>query len=135
MLVDLNLWAVLMAALVSLVIGFAWYSQKVFGHIWMKEMHFHQVGKEQRRTELIVGTALVMQIIMAFVLAHFVTYMEASKASEGAETAFWMWLGFALPVLAGKVLWERKSIKLLLIDAAYWWVSFTVAGVILSVWQ
>ncbi len=34
--VDINYWAVLVAAVVSMVIGALWYSPVLFGKLWMK---------------------------------------------------------------------------------------------------
>lgn len=34
--VDINIWAVILAAASSMVVGSIWYAQKVFGAEWMK---------------------------------------------------------------------------------------------------
>lgn len=67
----MNFLAILVAALVSLPIGFIWYNPKVFGNAWMKS-----IGKS--REELSDGAPnmiliLGLSIIFAFMIALVVT--------------------------------------------------------------
>ncbi len=39
---QINYFTFLVAAIVTLIVGFVWYHPKVFGTIWMKENNFTQ---------------------------------------------------------------------------------------------
>lgn len=132
---DLNYIAILVSAAVSLAIGFLWYSPQLFGTIWLKGMHFHEDRAKGTNMGLTAGIGFIMTLLMVYVLANYISYMEATTASQGAESAFWPWLGFMLPILAGQVLWERKSFKVFAINAAHYLVVLLVSGIILAVWQ
>jgi hypothetical protein len=73
-------------------------------------------------------------LVMSFVLAHFIDFVEVTSFLEGASTGAWIWLGFIVPVLLGSVLWENKPVKLYLINVAYWLVSLSAMGGILALW-
>ena len=84
---------------------------------------------------LLYFAAFLMTLLTNFVLANYIEYLGAETASEGAESAFWPWLGFFVPVLAGGVLWERKSFKVFVINALHYLVALLTSGIILALWQ
>lgn len=132
---DLNYLAILASAIASFVIGFLWYSPQLFGNIWLKGMHFREDHTKGANMGLTMGIGFLMTLLMVYVLAHYISYMDANTASQGAESAFWPWLGFMLPIMAGQVLWERKSFKVFAINASHYLVVLIVSGIILAVWQ
>ena len=79
-------------------------------------------------------TAFIGLLLMNFVLAHFVDYTESTTAILGAQTGFWIWLGFIIPVLLGSILWEGKPFELYLINMLYWLIGLVVGGGIFGVW-
>lgn len=134
--VTLNYAAILVAGIVNMMLGALWYSPLLFGNIWMKAM---KINKSEMKVDKYMGAryavAFLMGLLMVYILAHYVSYMEASTASEGAETAFWPWLGFMMPILAGDILWNGKSFTVFAINAAHYLVAMLMAGVILATWQ
>ncbi len=134
--VTLNYAAILVAGLINMVIGSAWYSPLLFGNIWMKGMKIDKNKiKADKYMGLRYGVAFLMGLLMIYILAHYVDYMEADTASEGAETAFWPWLGFIVPVMAGDILWNGKPFSVFAINAGHYLVALMMAGVILASWQ
>ena len=134
--ITLNFAAILVAAVVNMVIGALWYSPLLFGNIWLKAMKFN---KEDMKCDKAMGVryavAFLMGLLMVFVLAHYVAAFEANTASMGAQAAFWPWLGFMVPVLAGDILWNGKPFSVFVINASHYLVALLVAGVILASWQ
>lgn len=134
--VTLNYAAILVAGLVNMALGALWYSPLLFGNIWMKAMKMNKNDmKNCKGMGLRYALAFLMGLLTVYILAHYVSYMGASTASAGAETAFWPWLGFMLPILAGTVLWDGKKFTVFAINAAHYLVAMLMAGVILAVWQ
>lgn len=134
--VTLNYAAILVAGIANMVLGALWYSPVLFGNIWMKAMKFsHADMKNTKHMGIRYAAAFLMGLLMVYVLAHYVSYMEASTASKGAETAFWPWLGFMVPILVGDILWNGKSFTVFVINAAHYLVAMLMAGVILAIWQ
>lgn len=138
MMVPINYWAVIAAAVVNMVVGFLWYGP-VFGKPWRREMGVAEgkmAGKSMGWTYFLL---LVSSLVMSYVLAHALVfgnaYLMMSGAAAGLQGAFWYWLGFIAPVLLGAVLWENKSWKLWFINAGYYLVALMVMGAVLATWQ
>lgn len=133
--VELNFLAILVAAVVNMVIGALWYSPLLFGGIWMRAMNLRKESMKGGNMAVLYLVAFLMTLLTNFVLAHYIDYLGAETASEGAESAFWPWLGFFVPVLAGGVLWEKKPFKVFVVNAAHYLVVLLGSGIILALWQ
>jgi hypothetical protein len=93
--VKVNLLAVIVAAVVSIVVGMIWYNEKVFGAAWMK---MAKIKPESGSMAWSMGSVFLSSLVMAYVLAH-VSYLsnsffKNSFLQDSLTTAFWMWLGF-----------------------------------------
>ena len=130
--VDVNMLAVLIAGLVYFVIGGLWYSQGLFGKIWMKHTGIKKPDKSKATNSLIVG--FVAGLVTNYVLAIVIASTAAVSFTNGAVTAFWMWLGFMLPVSLMGVLWEGRKMPVFWIHASYMLVAMLVSGGILAIW-
>ena len=154
---EINFIALLLAGLVTLVVGFIWYNPKVFGTIWMKENNFTQ---EQLRTGnmlKIFGLTYVFSVMITMTLMSLTIHqsgavgmvggpplIDSAKPSfaafmadygtayrtfkHGALHGFISGLFFALPVIGINGLFERKSWKYILIHAGFWIVTLTLMG-------
>lgn len=133
--IDINYWAVLVAAIAGMAIGAIWYSV-LFGKKWMELMNLDEkkmeVMKEKAKWSYVWG--FLTLLVTAYVLAHIVDYTEATTWLAGLQAGFWVWLGFVATIMLGSVLWEGKPVKLYLIGTAHELVNLLVMGVILAVW-
>ncbi|TSC86423.1 MAG: hypothetical protein G01um10148_409 [Parcubacteria group bacterium Gr01-1014_8] len=131
---ELSLWSILGSALSSVVLAFIWYNPKVFGTAWMRLSNISPEAAERgkRRMPIMAFFAFLASMIVAYVMTHFGIAWGVFDWIGGFELGFWLWLGFAAPVLLGSVLWEGKSFKLYAINAGYWLISLILMGVILS---
>lgn len=140
--VPVNYWAVISAAVLSIVLGSFWYGP-LFGAFWVKEMGWTKKDIEKGASDKSAMTrAYALQAVgsflMAFVLSQTLVfsmnYLGTSGAAAGLQTGFWIWLGFVAPVSLTSVLWEGKSWKLWILNNAYNLVTLCAMGVLLSVW-
>jgi hypothetical protein len=129
----INLLAVLVAAIASMVIGWAWYTPAVFGNAWMRAVGKKNMGEGSTWFSMLGMFAAAL--VMSYVLAHFVGYLGAATWWEGAQVAFWLWLGFVAATSIGLVLFEKRSMKLFWINTLHYLVSLVVMAVILACWQ
>lgn len=136
--VPVNYLAVLIAGIVSMGIGFAWYSPYVLGKPWMKEkgLSAEALKKEQKKMGPFYGISFVLSLIMAYVLTHVMVmghaYFNTSLLSSGLTSAFWMWLGFVMPVMATATIFGEKNWKLLGIDTGYQLASLLAMGAVIG---
>ena len=133
---DVNWFAVIIAAIAGMIVGFAWYSKSLFGTAWAKEMGWSQSDMEKKMKDGGMGKTMtinfIFTIIMALVLANVLTLAGAITMGAGIAVAFWLWLGFTLPLLVGGMLWEGKTQKLMTINAAYWLVSMAIMAAVIT---
>lgn len=134
---EINLFAVLISAIASMVIGFLWYGP-IFGKQWIKLMKFgnKEISKAKKKGMIKYYVAnFIATLITAFVLAVFISATGTDSWLEGANIGFWVWLGFLAPVMLGSVIWEGRTVKLYALNVAYWFVNLIVIGVIIGVWN
>lgn len=136
--VPINYVAVLVAALASIVLGFAWYGP-LFGKQWMAMMGFTKESIDAAKKKGMAKTYVLMAVgslVMAYVLAHALVFASAYTktvgVSAGLMVGFWNWLGFVMPVKMGDQLWGGKPWMLLVLDGGYYLVSLCAMGVILA---
>ena len=135
--IDVNEVTVLVAAIVNIALGFAWYSKSLFGKAWMKELGLTEASLQANKKKMNTTYALMTlaSLIMAYVLGHFVILFGTETFMEGLQAGFWIWLGFIATTALNGVLWEKKSWNYYGITAGYYLVSLCLMGVILTLWQ
>jgi hypothetical protein len=129
---EFNLWAVLTAALASFVLGGLWYSPMLFGKAWQRETGLSDEKLAGGNMALIFGVAFVLCLAAAFVFAMFLGPRPPLALGLGAGASaglFWVSSSFGI-----NYLFERKSLKLFLINAGYHTLQFTLIGLILALW-
>jgi Protein of unknown function (DUF1761) len=117
------------AAVVSFIFGFLWYGP-VFGKTWAK-----LIGKnlaECKPKPWALPLTALCTVLTTFVLAY-ILYIYKPYCPYGA--AFFVWLGFYVPVLVGSVTWEGKPWKLFALNAAYNFLNLQIIATVLSIWQ
>jgi hypothetical protein len=131
---DINYLAVVAAAVISMVVGFVWYSLTVFGKTWMKEVG---LTMKQISNGPNAGYAITMvgALIQAYVLAHVVQYAGAATWAEGLVTGLWLSVGLVATAIAANYVFAQRSRTLWLIDAGYFVTTFALNGVLLAVWR
>lgn len=132
---SINYWAVIIAGISAMIVGFVWYMPRLFGKSWMG-----LIGKSEEQIKAEWNGAMLLQtfvtaLIMFYVLAHFIDYTGATTIGEGAQTGLWLWLGFVATTMYTNILYEKRPVKLWAINTGYQLVNLLIAGAILSIWQ
>jgi hypothetical protein len=129
---SINYFAVIAAALSAFLIGGVWYSA-LFAKPWMEENGLTQADLSKGSMSKIFGGSLLLSIIISFVLALFLG--PERDAVIGASAGFMTGLFWVAAAMGITYLFERKSLKLFLINAGYHVITFTIMGLILGVWR
>ena len=122
--------SVAVAAIASMVIGMLWYGP-LFGKKWMTLMKMKQTAKKTMPASSML-VQLASSLVMAYVLAMFITMLNVTGYMNGALVGFWVWLGFIATVEIGGVLWEGKPTELYILKAAGSLVTLAVMGAIIA---
>lgn len=130
--VDVNWWALLVAAGFNMVLGALWYAPAVFGKTWMK-----LTGRKMGQGSAVNGYVITAAgaLVQAWILVHFVRYAGALTAVKGAVVGFWLWLAFVATVMAVNIVFEGRPWKLWAINSGYFLVALIVNGAILAAWR
>ncbi len=133
---NVNIIAVLVATIAAYFVGAMWHGP-LFGSKWMELMNLTPAKMKKMKFTPIQAMSIgfVITFIATWVLAVFLTNVGALHALESMIVAFFLWLGFSLPILAGNVLWEGRSFKLFLFNAIHRLVEILVLAFVLGVWR
>lgn len=159
---EINFFAILVAAVSALVVGFVWYNPKVFGNAWMTASGMTEEKIKGGNMAKIFSLALLFAFMLAFMMqtvvihqmgamslaggdpsstlpsyaAFMADYGDAFRTfKHGAFHGFIAGIFIALPILGTNALFERKSAKYIFINAGYWVVVLTIMGAIICGWK
>ena len=154
---EINPFALLASALVTLLVGFVWYHPKVFGTLWMRENNFTQEELRKGNMLKIFGLTYIFSLMITMIEMGLTIHqsgalgmiggpplIESAKPSfnafmtdygmayrtfkHGALHGFMSGLFFAFPIVGINGLFERKSWKYIFIHAGFWIVTLTLMG-------
>src|SRR5437667_4797889 len=134
--VHVNYWAVLVAAVAVVGLGWLWYSPLLFFKPWMRLRGMDPVaamaGAKMPAGKLLIE--LVRCLVLAYVIARFTALLGVSSWMGAVHFGLFLWIGFPVILLAGSVLWENVPWKVAAIHAGDWLVKLLVIPILRSVW-
>ncbi len=132
---EINIWAVLLATLSSMLIGALWYSKPLFGRRWMELARVD----ESRMQSSAVGAYIVTvfaSFLTAAVLAGSVAIAQAfydgSFFLNSLITAVILWIGFTAARFLTHDAFERRPAALTTINLGYELVTILVMAAIIG---
>ena len=128
----INIWAVLLSAVISIVIGTVWYSRALFGERWRQLMG--AVVQDEQSPLPSYGWMAVGAFAAALVLAVVMQATRLNSIFGGIFTAILIVAGFMAPTLASEYLFTRRPSELYFLNLARHGVTFLIMGIILGVW-
>jgi hypothetical protein len=139
-LLGVNVYAVLVAAIATMVAGFLWYSPMLFANPWMVLMGYDpndkaKIAEMQKSAGPSYAMSLIASALSAIVLGKIIAVANAASALSGMEIAFAVWLGFVTTVQLTNSLFMRQRAKLYAINTGYQLVCYVAMGAILGAWR
>jgi hypothetical protein len=129
---SLNWLAVLAASVSAFIVGGLWYGP-LFGRVWQRENGLSDEAIAQSSKLLIYGGALILIVLAAFSLGMFIGNTGGWRFGlfAGVMTGVF----FVSTFLGVLYLFERKSLRLFLINAGYCSITFAIMGTIIGAWH
>jgi hypothetical protein len=149
---DVNLLAVLVCAIATMVLGFLWYSPAMFAKPWVKEMGYDMndvaaMEKMKKSAGPAYAASFVGSLVSAAVLAKLLDALSRHGEAVwhpvatpqplvyGVLVGVFVWFGFVATVQFTGVLFARQSGKLFAINTGYQLICYVAMGAILAVWK
>lgn len=127
----INWLSVIVAAVSSFAVGGLWYGP-LFGRAWMDGFGFTEEELADRNMPMVFGLSLLLALIASINLEMFIG-AEASLAF-GVFAGFAAGLGWVATFLGILYLFEKRSLKVYLVNSGYCVVALTLMGAILGAW-
>jgi len=131
----INWLAVLVTGVVYMIIGFIWYSMRVFGRPWSKMIGMTEEEMRKGAKPLMFVLTFVLALAAGVALAVVVRSVGATTALGGLKAGLLVAVGFVLTTFGSEYIFSRRPFKLYLITAGYQAVAIVVNAIILAVWR
>jgi hypothetical protein len=134
---DINYLGIIIATVVSFILGGLWYSPLMFGKIWMQIMECDTLSQEelkkmQKKMAPFYGLQLLLTLMTTVVLSIFITDVLNSDADTYFMTAL-IWAGFIVPTQIAGVVWANTKQKFWA-KQIFIMISFQLVAIMLSAW-
>ena len=123
---EVNWIAIVVAAVASFLLGGLWYSPALFGKAWQREVGLTDEQMKNSNMFKIFGLTLLLCLLAAWMFATFLGPRPSLALGFGAGFSaglFWVASSFGI-----QYLFERRGLKLFLINGGYHTLQFTVIG-------
>jgi hypothetical protein len=131
-------WQIIVAALASFMVGAVWYAPPVLGNRWAKAAGVTPPDTSDKSACKGMCAAMIGQLLMDYlaagILYFFLQFMQIHTATGGLMVGLLAALGFACPIAAASVLFEKKPVAYMAITLGHRIVSLSVAGAVLGAW-
>jgi hypothetical protein len=125
-----DLYSVLIAAVLYTVIFVCWYSKWLFGSTWIK---YSPLKTEiQKNWWKKVFWNFLLGLGLAYFLAFFDASLQVTSVGDAMFSSLCLWLGFVLPTQLFAVIWHKKSVRVFFIETSGLLLSLLVMGGIIG---
>ncbi len=134
---SVNCWAVLAAAVASMVIGSIWYGP-LFGKKFIAASGMDKWAPEKqaamkKKMWMSYAGQFAASLVMFYVLAGIIVGFAQIGWAKGAMSGLIMWAGFVLPIKIGDVAWGGNK-TLFWLESLNMLVTLLAAGAIIGAW-
>jgi hypothetical protein len=127
---QMNFLAILVAALAAFAASSVWYM--AFGNKLAKVSPAFAAQKPAAWKMLVV---VAQNLVLAYVLAYFMTLIEGVTWIHAIQTGVILWVGLSAMQWVGSMVWEKVPLKMAAIHAGDWLVKLVLICAILGAWR
>jgi hypothetical protein len=123
--------ALIVAGLSGFAVGGLWYGP-LFINPWLVAEGKTREQMGGGHPAMVFGLAFLCNLFSAFILDHVYGTYDHPDMKLSVTIALGVALGFVVPAYGVNYLFAGRKLKLFLIDAGYWIVTYVVMGLIIS---
>ena len=125
----MNWLAIVLATVAFFAVGALWYTV-LFGKAWLREVGIPEEQlKGGANMPLIFGTCFVLEFIVCLTVGHMFDFLEPSDRAK-MMIALGLALGVMMPATGINYLYQRKSLKLFLVDSGHFVAGMAAVGAV-----
>lgn len=132
---EINVLAVIIATLSTMLVGTVWYTPRVFGNYWMRTAKVNPSGEAKDALKPILIT-LVVSFISAWVLAGSAAIAQEFYGGNflvnTLVTAVILWAGFTASRFVTHDAFESRPAGLTVLNSAHELVTFVVMALVIG---
>lgn len=129
---DINIWAVLVAAVSSFLLGGLWYSPMLFLNPWSRAMQRSDEDKQPHPAKTF-GLAFLFALLSAYLFASLLG--PAPGLGDAIRMGLVVGLGFVAASFGINYQFADRPFSALFIDGGYHAFQFVLYGVVLGLWH
>lgn len=132
---DINMWAVVVATLSTMVVGSVWYAPPVFGTWWMRVARVDADAARERGIRPILVT-VVVSFVTSWVLAGAVViahaFYDGGFLTDALATGAFLWAGLTAARIVTHDAFEGRPARLTLLTVGHELVTVLVMALIIG---
>ncbi|TMP39502.1 DUF1761 domain-containing protein [Pseudoalteromonas rubra] len=128
---DVDVVAVVIAAVSSFALGGIWYSPLLFHKSWLEGAGLTDLDIQNADHKLIFSGAMFLSILAAFLMAALLG--KSPAILDGVLLGLAVGVCFVASTLGTSYLFEQRPLKLFLINAGYHTAQFCLIGFVLGI--
>ena len=128
-----NFLAVIVSAILYWLLGAVWYAV-LFNKPWMALEGPLAAQASNMNPVLPYIITLVLNLLIAFVLAQICAWRNANTAARGSAVGILLWIGIVGPITFTTNMYETRPVALYAINNFYPLVGLCLMGAILGAW-
>jgi hypothetical protein len=131
----INIWAVLVAAVVYWLLGAAWFT--ILRDPWLASIGktMEQLQREGVNPGVAYGVAFVANLIIAYVLGWVLISTGEQTAVRGVIIGALLWVGLVGTTIGTAFIFEGRSFEGFVLTAGYPLVGMLLMGAIVGGWK
>lgn len=134
-LLEINYFAALVAAIIYLGIAALWYSPLLFSHLWLEENRI-TAGEVERGSRLpAIGYAALAAFVLAIGLAVLIRMADVTNGFAGALIGLFAGALISAPAALPVYVFENRSLRLFLINEGMPVVALVIMGAVIGGWR
>lgn len=134
---NVNIWAVLVSAVAAWGFGSLWYSPIMFGKKWQRELDYSDEYLKKGNLAVIFGGSFLLMVVMALGMSFLINLHGENTIDwlEGMIHGLYLAAFFVTMGTGINYLYQRKTIKLFIIDGFYLTAILMIMGAIIGAWR
>ncbi|TND10591.1 MAG: Uncharacterized protein FD123_233 [Bacteroidetes bacterium] len=130
-----NWLAIFVATLVYFVVGALWYSPILFAKIWVSLLPSPPSEEDKKRMPMLMVFTLIGNFAAVFAIAFFAWIMACGTVVPALKLGLFVSLCFCATVMGINMMYEKRPLKLMMINIGYHVVGICAAAVIVALWK